>query len=37
MDNKKLASMCPVPPTLRELLKKQKELEMKEKEKYFKP
>ena len=36
MDNKKLASMCPVPPTLRELLKKQKELEMQEKEKYFK-
>ncbi len=36
MDNKKLASMCTVPPTLRELLKKQKELEMQEKEKYFK-
>jgi len=37
MDDKKLASMCPVPPTLRELLKKQKELEMQEKEKFFKP
>jgi hypothetical protein len=37
MDNKKLASMYPVPPTLKELLKKQKELEMREKEKYFKP
>jgi len=37
MDNKKLAGMFPVPPTLKELLKKQKELEMQEKEKFFKP
>jgi hypothetical protein len=29
--------MFPVPPTLKELLKKQKELEMQEKEKFFKP
>ncbi|AKB43645.1 hypothetical protein MSKOL_1318 [Methanosarcina sp. Kolksee] len=37
MDNKKLANMCPFPPTLKELLKKQRELKMREKEKYFKP
>jgi hypothetical protein len=36
MDNKKPAPICPVPPTLKELLKKQKELEMQEKEKFFK-
>ncbi len=37
MDNKKPVPICPVPPTLKELLKKQKELEMQEKEKFFKP
>jgi hypothetical protein len=37
MDNKKPANMCSVPPTLKELLKKQKQLEMQEKEKFFKP
>jgi hypothetical protein len=37
MDNKKPVPMCPVPPTLKELLKKQKQLEMQEKEKFFKP
>jgi hypothetical protein len=36
MENKKLASICPFPPTLKELLKKQKELEMREKERFCK-
>ena len=36
MENKKLASMYPFPPTLKELLKKQKELEMREKERFCK-
>ena len=36
MDNKKLASMCLIPPTLRELMKKQQALEMQKNEKFCK-
>ena len=37
MDTEKLASMCLIPPTLRELMKKQHVLEMQKKEKFCKP
>ena len=37
MDNKKPTCICSVPPTLNELLKKEKKLEMREKEKFCKP
>ena len=36
MDNKKLANMCLILPTLRELEKKQQELEMRKKERFCK-
>jgi hypothetical protein len=36
-DNKKLESMYIVPPTLKELMKKQQALEMQKKEKFCKP
>ena len=36
MDTKKLVSMCLIPPTLRELMKKQQALEMQKKEKICK-
>lgn len=36
MDNKKRASMCLIPPTLRELMKKQQAPEMQKKEKFCK-
>jgi hypothetical protein len=35
-DDNKLESMCIVPPTLKELMKKQQVLEMREKERFFK-
>jgi hypothetical protein len=35
-DNKKPDSMCIVPPTLKELMKKQKALEMQKKERFCK-
>jgi hypothetical protein len=35
-DNKKLESMCIVPPTLKELMKKQQALEMQKKERFCK-
>jgi hypothetical protein len=35
-DNKKLESMCIVPPTLKELMKQQQALEMREKERFCK-
>ena len=35
-DNKKLESMCTVPPTLKERMKKQKALEMQKKDRFFK-
>jgi hypothetical protein len=37
MDNKKLANMCLIPSTLRELEKKQQALEMQKMEKFCKP
>jgi hypothetical protein len=36
MDNKKLANMCLILPTLRELEKKQQALEMRKKERFCK-
>ena len=35
-DNKKLESMCIIPPTLKELMKQQQALEMREKERFYK-
>ena len=35
-DNKKLESMCIVPPTLKELMKEQQALEMRKKERFCK-
>ena len=36
MDTEKLASMCLIPPTLRELMKKQQALEMQKEETFCK-
>ena len=36
MDNKKFANMCLIPPTLRELEKKQQALKMRKKERFCK-